>query len=110
MSVRLRLNCWVVAMWLWLSGLGRQYIWIRRSHAFGGLIPHFGYAGRAGWRQIKVIEYIPPPKRRWSRDDFVLGFTGSYRVWHFRLLSVRRHTSMAQALADHYWGRHDRSL
>jgi len=105
------LNCWVVAMYLWLAGCARQYAWVRRSHAFRGTILHFGYAGTTGWRRLTVIEFIPPKGKLWSRDNVVLFFRGRYRVWHFYLTAVSSHNSLAQAMADRSWGKtRDRHL
>ena len=91
-------------MSLWLASRGREYSIVRRSRHFSGLLPHFLYGSRAGWRYIKVIEYIPPKNQLW-RHDFVLCFPGSYRVWHFRVESVRRWATKEQALADFYFKR-----
>ena len=102
MSLRRLSNCWLVAMSLWLASRGREYSIVRRSRHFSGLLPHFLYGSRAGWRYIKVIEYIPPKNQRW-RHDFVLCFPGSYRVWHFRVESVRRWATKEQARADFYF-------
>jgi hypothetical protein len=98
-----RLNCWLVAMWLWLHGHGRTYIWLRRSHIFLGLIPHFGQSERMGLRAFRSIEYRPPKNKRWSLDDFVLAFAGHYVVTHYRIVAVRRWATKEQALADIYW-------
>ena len=103
MSKRALLNCWLVAMWLWLQTRGHQYAWIRRSHAFRGLIPHFGYSERLGLRRFRSIEYRPPKGRRWSKDDFVIAFAGHYVVTHYSVVSVRRWATKEQALADKYF-------
>lgn len=100
---RVMLNCWLVAMWLWLIGHCRQYAWVRRSHSFGGLIPHFGIAESRGWKMLRVIEYVPPKRKLWSRDNWLIGFRGTYRVYHFRLIGIARHESKEQAMLDLYW-------
>jgi hypothetical protein len=105
-----RLNCWIVAMTMWLMTHGRQYAIVRRSHAFHGLIPHFLFGTRAGWKKIVVIEYVPPPKKQRWRTDFVLCFPGSYRVWEFRLTGVHRCATEEQALTGvfgHFGDRND---
>lgn len=99
------LNCWLVAMWLWLHAHGKTYAWVRRSHAFFGLLPHFGHAERTGLRSFRTIEYRPPKGRRWSRDDCVLFFSGHYVVTHFRIIAVNRWATKEQALADHYFSK-----
>lgn len=103
MARRVMLNCWIIAMWLWLQSRGHSYAWIRRSHSFFGLIPHFGHSERIGFRSFRSIEYIPPKGRLWSRDDLALIFHGHYAVTHFRIVSVRRWATKEQALADHYF-------
>ena len=103
MTARARLNCWIVAMWLWLGAHGKTYIWLRRAHVFRGLIPHFGHSERLGLRYFRSIEYRPPKGKRWTKDDFVIAFSGHYVVVHYRILSVRRWTTKEQAVADHYF-------
>lgn len=100
MSRRVLLNCWLVAMWIWLAGHCRQYIWTRRSHSFKGKILHFGAANAAFWKTVKVIEYIPPKRHLWTRRNKLLLFEGTYRVWHLRVHTVRRHRSRQSALED----------
>lgn len=99
------LNCWIVAMWLWLLSHGRRYLWVIRSHSFRGLIPHFGVAERCGWRYLRAIEYIPPKSKLWTSKNVLIAFDGSYRVWHFRVEAVRRFATKEQALMDFYLGR-----
>ena len=96
-------NCWIVAMWLWLAGGMRGYAWIRRSFAFRRMLPHFGTGEAIGWRHVRIVEYVPPKSRLWSRENVLVLFRGEYRVWHLRAVSVRRYDSMAAALADIYW-------
>ena len=75
-----------------------------RSHAFHGLIPHFGIAERASWRTLRIIEYVPPKRALWTRRNCLVLFEGHYRVWHVRVAAVRRWATREQALADHYRG------
>lgn len=103
MTARAYLNCWIVAMWLWLSAHGKTYIWLSRAHAFRGLIPHFGHSERLGLRYFRSIEYRPPKNRLWSADDLILIFNGHYVVTHYRIVAVRRWATKEQALADHYF-------
>lgn len=90
-------------MWIWLESGGKQYAWVRRSHAFRGLIPHFGFSERVGLRRFRSIEYRPPKGLRWSKDDIVIAFNGHYVVTHYKIISVRRWATKEQALADHYF-------
>lgn len=99
----MRLNCWLVAMWLWIHSRGKGGAYVTRSHSFKGLIPHFGFVQILGWRYARVTEYVPPHRRRWSKDDVVLLFKGKYRVTHYRLVAVRRHDTLAAAMADYFW-------
>lgn len=103
MAPRVMLNCWLVAMWLWLLSHGKTYIWIRRSHSFLGLIPHFGHSERMGLRAFRSIEYLPPKGRLWSRADKGVLFCGHYVVTHYKVLAVRRWATKEQALADIYF-------
>jgi len=98
----LRLNCWIAAMWLWIMGHAKQYAWVRRSHAFGGLIPHFGYGDRYGLRRFRSIEYRPPKNRRWTEADRVIVFEGEWLVCHYKLVAVRRWPTKEMAMAD-FW-------
>lgn len=103
MGKRVLLNCWLVAMWLWLHSFGRQYVWIRRSHTFLGLLPHFGYTERLGLRRFRTVEYRPPKGRLWSEDDLAIVFAGHYVVIHHEIVAVRRWATKEQALADIYF-------
>lgn len=94
-------NCLLVAALLWLSSRCREYAIMRRSRAFFGLIPHFLYGARSGWRYVRVIEYIPPKNMRW-RSDYVILYPGTYRVLHLRVQAIRRWATKEQALADYY--------
>lgn len=96
------LNCWLVAMWLWIQSHGRSLIWIRRSHSFFGLLPHFGTSERLGFRAFRSVEYVPPRHRLWSRQDKGLLFCGHYVVKHYKLIAVRRWATKEQAIADRY--------
>ncbi len=98
-----RLNCWIAAMWIWLMGHAMQYAWIRRSHAFGGWIPHFGYAERCGFRRFRSIEYRPPKNRRWTSADRVILFEGEWLGVHYRAVAIRRWPTKDMAMID-FWG------
>ena len=76
---------------------------MRRSHAFKGLIPHFGYAERTGFRRYRSIEYIPPKSRLWTADDMALIFSGRYVVVHYKAIAVHTWVTKEQALADYYF-------
>jgi len=96
--MRSRLNCWLVAMWLWAGSCGKQYVWVRRSHLLHGLVPHFGFAESHDGEIFKVIEYIPPHNRRFPRgSDCVLLFPGHYRVTYLRVTAVVRRATLKRA-------------
>lgn len=99
--MRLPLNCLIVALWLWLAGLGgkrRRYGWFRPSYCFRGLVPHSGIAEGVAWRQMTVVEYIPVKAELGTLRNLLVLFHGRYRVWHFRVHSVRRFKDRAAAL------------
>lgn len=102
MAPRVMLNCWLVAMWLWIQSRGRSVVWVLRSRHSFGLLPHFGIGERLGFRSFRSIEYVPPRRRLWSRQDKGLLFCGHYVVKHYKLVSVRRWATKEQAMADHY--------
>lgn len=77
--MRPRLNCWLVAMYLWAASRAKGYAWVRRSKSFWGAIPHFGYAEETTHHLI-VIEYVPPVGRRWTHENKVILFRGTYKV------------------------------
>lgn len=102
--MRLLTNCWLVAMWIWIAGWCRGYAYVRRSYSFRGLLPHFGTAASVGWRYLRAIEYVPPKRQLWTDKNILFLFSGHYRVWHFRVMSVRRWATREQAMADYYHG------
>lgn len=77
--MRPRLNCWLVAMYLWAASRAKGYAWVRRSKSFWGAIPHFGYAEETTHHLI-VIEYVPPVGRRWTHENKVILFRGTYKA------------------------------
>lgn len=94
------LNCWLVAMFFWGRSWCAYPVAIRRSHAFV-LVPHFIATLPGRWRHFHAVEYIPPRRRRWTLDDFVLLFRGRYRVTEYRAVSVHWFDSREDLLAHH---------
>lgn len=94
------LNCWIVAMWFWCRSRGAYPVAIRRSHAFL-LVPHFIATLPGRWRHFLAVEYIPPRRRRWTLDDFVLLFRGRYRVTEYRAVSVRWFDTRDEVIEHH---------
>jgi len=92
-------NCWIVAMWIWAISLCKDYAFIRRSHSFMGVLPHFGTAATIRWKTLKVIEYVPKARSAPFRgDNWVVLFAGHYRVWHLRVMGVKRYKTLKEAL------------
>lgn len=67
------------------------------------MVPHFGHTERLGLRRFRSIEYRPPKGNRWSKDDFVLAFSGNYVVTHFKVVAINRFETKEQAIADLYF-------
>lgn len=101
--MRKRLNCWLVAMSLWLMSHGKQYVAVRRSHAFRGKIPHFLYAHGVSLRYFRVIEFVPVRDANGRRSRLWFWFPGKFRVVHCEVVAVRCWATEAQALADFYF-------
>ena len=101
MNLRRLTNCWLVAMWIWGMSWFKSYAFIRRSLSLKGLVPHFGNAHHAGWKYLRVVEYVPPKRDLWTRRNVLLLFEGHYRVWHLRVKRVRRWETREAAMADY---------
>ncbi len=83
-----RLNCWLVAMRLWLASHGFSVIGIRRSVSLGGLIPHFMVIRERGtW--LTVIDYIPRHRKETflGHGNSALLFKGLYRIRRYRIIA-----------------------
>lgn len=89
--MRYRLNCWIVAAFIFLFDFRsyRKYLWARRSYSFKGAIPHAGNAFGAGWRKLVAIEAIPPKPKLWTPENFLVLFVPRYRVWVLRVVEVK---------------------
>lgn len=96
--MRVRLNCLIVALWLWGMSRGRAYLWTRRSLHFKGLLPHAGTTHVLGRRALAVVEYVPPKNDLWTRRNIGVLFEGTYRVWELRPVSVRRFKTMDEVM------------
>lgn len=83
------LNCWVVAMWLWVMSRARHAAWVRRSRSFSGMVAHFGTIEHTRGREYATIEYIPPKSELWTRRNILIAFRGRYKVTVFRAARVR---------------------
>jgi len=94
--MRIPLNCIVVSLWLWIRSKFRGYLWVRRSIHFSGLIPHSGVALRKSGKTVYIVEYIPPKNKLLTRENMLVLFDGTYRVWEMRAVSVKRLKSMVE--------------
>ena len=76
-------------MWLWGASRGRDWVAVRRSRWFLGLIPHFAVF-RARGRYCLHVEYVPRRERGdpKGKDDAVLIFNGRYRASLYRRVAV----------------------
>lgn len=94
----MRLNCLIVALWLWLASWGRAYLWVRRSLHFKGLIPHAGTAHVMD-DKVVVIDYVPPEEALWTRRNMVVLFDGTYRVREMGVVAEHRFKTMGEVRA-----------
>jgi hypothetical protein len=92
--MRVPLNCWIVAIWFWVVSRFRGYCWSRRSLHFKGLVPHAGVGFIGGYREVFIVEYVPPKARIWTMDNLLVLFFGRYRVWRLRAVSSTRFRTM----------------
>lgn len=96
------LNCWLVAMWFWGHAWAEYPVAVRRSHVWW-FIPHFIATLPGQWRHFYAVDFIPPKRKRWTLQDFVLLFRGTYRVIEFRAVSVQHFSTREEVLAYHKW-------
>lgn len=88
-----RLNCWVVAMYLWGSTRAKDWVGTRRSLWFRGLIPHFA-SFRIRAKHLTMVEYVPNRQKGEPRGDgdWLIVFPGVYRVTvYYRVVEVTSH-------------------
>lgn len=96
------LNCWIVALHLWLTSLfskARRYFFFRQSYSFEGVILHAGVAQGVNWKTLTVVELVPNKSEFGTLQNFLLLFRGRYRVWELRAVKARRFDSLDDALA-----------
>lgn len=102
----MRLNCALVALWLWWRDRFRSGIGVRRSVGLGGMIPHFFHVTERE-NVIVLVDFIP--RRRKSRfsdnGDSFLVFRGLFRVRIFRLQSI----STGDTFTETYRDAHERA-
>ena len=102
----MRLNCVLVALWLWWRDDFRSGLGVRRSVGLRGLIPHFFHV-RELRDIIVVVDYIPRRRKANFGDegDSFLVFRGLFRVRIYRLQGV----STADTFASAYRDAHERA-
>ena len=72
--------------------------WVRRSHAFHGLIPHFGIAERTAGAPCRIIEYVPPKRASGLAATAWCCSRGIIASGMLRVAAVRRWATREQAL------------
>ena len=97
-KIRMRLNCLIFAVGLWLNNRMKSSLFVTRSVGLKGLIPHFGHITYRD--KLLIIEDYIPRKRKNSLvdkgDSFVL-FDGMYRVRVYSLKAVSTADSLFSA-------------
>lgn len=97
-GIRIRLNCLIFAIGLWLSKNMKSSLFITRSTGLKGLIPHFGHINYRD--KFVIIEDYIPRKRKTNLvekgDSFVL-FDGIYRTRIYQLVSSATSDSLYSA-------------
>jgi len=75
-----RLNCLLVAVWLWIRGRAHGWLCVRRSVSLAGLIPHLAHIEQHGLDWV-LTEYIPTRRKGCGaqQPDTALLFRGRYR-------------------------------
>ena len=86
---RVKLNCFVVAMWLWAASRGKDWVSVRRSRWFKGLVPHFS-TFRGKGRYCLHVEYVPNRKQGDPKEagDCLAIFPGVYRATLYRRVGM----------------------
>ena len=76
----MRINCLLVAVWLWLRGRAHGWLCVRRSASLGGLIPHLAHIEQSGLDWV-LTEYVPRNRKGIgvAQPDTALLFRGRYR-------------------------------
>lgn len=93
--MRGKLNCWIVAMRMWVRHRAHTAIWVKRSRRFHGLIPHFGTLEHVGGRTVVIQDYIPPLNELGTKENLVVCFQGTHRVTVLRVTQVKRFATEA---------------
>ena len=90
--MRLKLNCFLIAVYLWFRGRLKGGFGVKRSVGLKGLIPHFFHVKEHGVKELVIVDYIPRTRKsRFTEvgqgDSFVL-FEGLYRVRVYKQIGI----------------------
>lgn len=99
----MKLNCLIVAAYLWWQGGMRSAIGVRRSEGLRGAVPHFFHVKeRRGRTEVVLVDYIPRRRKHsfLGRGDSVLAFDGVYRVRIYRLVATATADTLREAYRD----------
>ena len=96
----MRMNCWIVAMWLWAASHGRQYAWIRRSHHFHDQMRDYAEQAVAAERErcaqmVAGKPFVDTGGAQARRGPSSVG------TWHERSPCGNLMSAMAEALRKH---------
>ena len=100
--IRLWLNCWVVAFYLWFHSRMKDGIGVKRSAGLKGLVPHFFYLKERKKKELIIIDYIPRKRKNVliESGDNLLFFNGLFRTRVYKLVGI----STADSFIDSYRG------
>ena len=87
---------------------GRNIRWPYDAATYGGSCRIIATLPGA-WRHFFMVEFVPPKRMRWTWQDFVIFFRGSYRVVEFRAVSIQHFASREEVLAYQRWRTRRRS-
>ena len=98
----MRLNCVLVALWLWWRSCLRSGVGIKRSEGLRGMVPHMFHLKWRGHRQLIVVDYIPRRRKHGLSDqgDSFIAFDGMYRVRIYRQEAVATADTLFAAYRD----------
>lgn len=98
----MRLNCVLVALWLWWRSRMRTGVGVKRSEGLRGLVPHMFHLQWRGDTRLIVVDYIPCRRKHafTERGDSFVIFDGMYRVRIYRQEVVATSDTLFSAYRD----------
>lgn len=98
----MRLNCVLVALWLWWRSRMRTGVGVKRSEGLRGLVPHMFHLQWRGDTRLVVVDYIPRRRKHAfiERGDSFVIFDGMYRVRIYRQEAVETSDTLFSAYRD----------